>query len=167
MPPQTPQLSCQWKLLTNDELHRVHDRLEAGTLTNAEFEHAVGLALQREAAGWTRQDVAKLSDAQEQVRNAFWQFNIAAAERHGTRPRDHGIDVTAIDLEDVALLIQIAMTATGVDEIRLAAATIEKLRLNGRPMTLDEFANLVLTGDLLPPRQVLNPTHSHALTPLA
>ena len=157
VPPQTPQLSCRWELLTIDELSRFHDRLEAGTLTNGEFEHAIALAKEREAAGWTTQDVQRLSDAQKGVRIEFWQVNVALAERHGRRPSDPGLDVTGLSLEDVAILVQIAKTATGVDEIGRAAATIEKLRLNGRPITIDEFARLVLTGELLSTRTELDP----------
>ena len=151
VPPRTSELSCRWELLTIDELSRFHDRLEAGKLTELEFEHAVALAKEREAAGWTTQDVQTLSDAQKGVRIEFWQVNVALAERHGRRPSDPGLDVTGLSLEDVAILVQIAKTATGVDEIRRAAVTIEKLRLNGRPITIDEFTRLVLTGDLQAP----------------
>ena len=77
----------------------------------------------------------------------LWHFILAIGRRH-QQPNFDRFDAYDLTVDEVTQLAQLAATATTADEIQVLSSVIQKLRLDHQPMTLKDFENLVLHGNL-------------------
>jgi hypothetical protein len=130
---------------TSDELIHLLTFLEAGKpIPIYELAEHVVRALNRKIAG--ANPMGSNTEA-AQASFDFWRFPLALGNRHGPGTpgclRFGALDLT---LREIDKLVQLAATARTIDEIEVAAHIIERLRLDGAPMTVSQFADLVIHG---------------------
>jgi hypothetical protein len=149
LPPQPVQLqqTCPWEMLSIGQLERIVDGNDAKALSPNEVEQFIRTAFDRKAAGWTRTDVGRLNEIDKQVSWHLWHFILAIGRRH-RQPNYDRFDAYDLAVGEVTRLAQLAATATTADEIQVLSSVIQKLRLDHQPMTLKEFEDLVLHGNL-------------------
>ena len=74
-------------------------------------------------------------------------FKIALDQRHGLgTPEYLRYDVLDLTTADVHALVRLAWTAKNITEIESAADIIARLWLDCAPMTVSQFADLVIEG---------------------
>ena len=150
IPPEKPPLLAPWELLSVPELMRLRKSAKAGRLTEVDLARMVATARERQAAGWTRQDAERLTHAERAKQRRVVDLIQAVCQRHGKHLAFERIDVLDLTPTELDELVQLARVATTENELRTRADVIACLRIDGEPVSLAQFASIVLGGPTSP-----------------